>query len=74
MKNKPFPERLRRRYWNWRRFKATKRREIRLLLRDSEDMQRASAFIPREAYALTNRIRQDLHSLQDLLSEKEWGR
>ncbi len=74
MKNKPFPKVLKRRYWSWRNFKATKREEIRFLLQDSDAMQCASAFLPPEAHRLTSRIRQDLYRLKELLSVKEWGR
>lgn len=74
MKNKKFPDILKFYYGNWRLFKMIKRAEIRSAIKEYDHVVCASAFIPREAYRLTNRISEDLRSVQQLLSEKEWGR
>lgn len=74
MKNKPFPDILKRRYWSWRWFKSIKRDELRDVARVFEPLHTASAFLPKEAYEITDRMRRDMDELKGLLSVKKWGR
>ncbi len=74
MKNKPFPDILKRTWWNWRCFKIEKRRELRRMLEADDMLMRGSAYLPRDAYNLSCRIRADMSRLSEMLSYKEWGR
>ena len=75
MKNPKFPKILRR-LWpaGWRTYKRDKRRELREAIAVFESFNYGSAFVPKEAYTHYCIARNELDKVQQLISEKEWGR
>jgi hypothetical protein len=61
-------------YGSGRSFKADKRRLLREIRKLANDFYAGSAFIPDEAKEPARQFRLSLKELEDLLSERKWGR